>query len=1189
MKTQICSKCQGALPTRGTFAGLCPTCLLRGDDDSISLDGELEQVVRMPAGSSLRVGQRVGNYRVEAAIGTGGLSEVYRVADRAGEQYALKLAKLLDSRPTWQLELHQNELDVLKRLAHPSLVRGRDGGALPDGRVYIVMDLVEGTNLRELLRERGALEPIEAVWIATQISEGLAYCHELGILHLDLKPQNIMVVDRDSLRVRVLDFGLTRAVSSWVADAPLVTAGTPGYAAPEYFYGGSARTLDSRADLYSLGVVLFELLTGSLPVQGDSTAEVLRAQADGATLRLPARLEKQLGSLTPLLYSLLEREPEARYPSAAMLARELTLTFCQLVGGSSSSTRTVDSLHGDWLSARTPMVGREAEFTKLQQHFARVEAGAASGIEILGQDGLGKSRLVSELVDCVRSRAFTAHARCPPNASFVRMTPLKLVLGRLAKSLEQASSAVRERVQENLRNKSTQVSRALGTIAPELRRLLTVDLDDWEPASATVRSATPKQIASGLESALCAISEELPILLVIEDVEWADFDTLEILKRMRSMKGRILLVFTRGTAVGVAGLAEQILRLEPLTPQANVELITSLSGCSPAVAKLLLRMVPALQAGIPSVTRDVVRDLSRRGYLGGPHPQDIRLEAALAHYRTPATAVAFLCKTMQDFDPHVRRILGLAASMGLETKLSELRALQLASSEEVREALSRAQRAGIATVQQGRFRFTDESLRIAAEAQLEAESRTHARERMEQVMSSPRRTRVQHQAASMACEQALAAAKASLAAARRVEAREPRQALPDLERAFALLLPQPRQPELDALLLELIREFARIGGSLGDTDAVLARLAELRVRFGDDAAASLHAAESALRCARGELAGGLRCGREALRYARQQGESAVIEHIEATHVLGCAFFASGQIAAAVQTLTKSFELAEKAGITQGADHVCGLLAAGLGFAGRFDDASGYLARGKREAARSGHRVHVLDMLLCESLLAEAKCDHAGGIAAAVPLIRDAARYGLRGSYPFFGHVLAGRHSYWAGELGKAWFLLHRALDLAQGYTARIAVGRVHAYIGDVLLVEGRVSEAVDAYLRGEQLAKARGARDGNALAHCAMGLAHCFAQLGRERERIDELVRRALSLTRRAGHVIGHIHALERGAEIQRTLGNSKAAAKFDQLWEERASSLGQRRVRWRPEVLVRSGDELTERAPERARAQQHA
>lgn len=275
---------------------------------------------------SLSVGAKLGPYEILAPLGAGGMGEVYRAFDsRLGREVAVK-ALSRDAGSATGRERFLREAKAASALNHPGIVTVHDVGR-DQGVDFIVMERVEGRTLREIL-DAGPLPVERALDYAAQAAAALAVAHAAGIVHRDLKPQNLMVTPGG--RLKVLDFGLAR-VESGVVDSlgptlERLTAfgtvvGTPGYMSPEQVEG---KAVDARSDVFSLGIVLYEMLTGKAPFGGGSAATVLYEivhRVPEPAARLRPGLERHV---TDVLDVMMEKDPDRRFANGAELAAALS-------------------------------------------------------------------------------------------------------------------------------------------------------------------------------------------------------------------------------------------------------------------------------------------------------------------------------------------------------------------------------------------------------------------------------------------------------------------------------------------------------------------------------------------------------------------------------------------------------------------------------------------------------------------------------------------------------------------------------------------------------------------------------------------------------------------------------------------------------------------------------------------------
>lgn len=259
-----------------------------------------------------------GRYRVDALIATGGMSGVYRGLDlRLDRPVALKV---MDSRYAGDhqfLTRFQREARAVARLKDPSLVAVYDQGI--DGQhPFLVMELIEGGTLRELLRERGPMPPHAVAAVLAPVLGGLAVAHRAGLVHRDVKPENVLISDDGD--VKIADFGLVRAVAEAKITSTSVILGTAAYLSPEQVSTGDA---DSRSDVYAVGILTYELLTGTTPFTGDSPLAVAYQRMDADVAPPSTVIAGVPPQFDDLVLRATAREPEQRYTDAHDMGADL--------------------------------------------------------------------------------------------------------------------------------------------------------------------------------------------------------------------------------------------------------------------------------------------------------------------------------------------------------------------------------------------------------------------------------------------------------------------------------------------------------------------------------------------------------------------------------------------------------------------------------------------------------------------------------------------------------------------------------------------------------------------------------------------------------------------------------------------------------------------------------------------------
>jgi serine/threonine-protein kinase len=260
--------------------------------------------------------ERFGDYRLVEPLGRGGMASVYK-AERHGELCAIKrpLAAFLEE-PEF-LERFLREAEIGRTLNHPNIIRILERGEV-EGVPYFTMEIVAGDTLQAQLRRLGRMEPRAAAGLVVQVAEALDYAHLKGVVHRDLKPSNIMVLADGT--AKVMDFGIARARRFEGLTVTGSFLGSPEYVAPEIVEGKGA---DARSDLYSLGVVFYEMLVGRRPFSADAPFAILRKHLTEVPPR-PTSLQPGLPlDLERITLRLLDKLPEQRYAGAEELVVEL--------------------------------------------------------------------------------------------------------------------------------------------------------------------------------------------------------------------------------------------------------------------------------------------------------------------------------------------------------------------------------------------------------------------------------------------------------------------------------------------------------------------------------------------------------------------------------------------------------------------------------------------------------------------------------------------------------------------------------------------------------------------------------------------------------------------------------------------------------------------------------------------------
>ena len=264
--------------------------------------------------------ERIGEYVVQRLVGEGGMGKVYEAEERLSRRrVALKVLRPELTRSEEGRRLFLNEMQILAQLEHPNVVRSLATCEV-DGQLVMALEFLDGGTLRQELVDRGRLPWPEAVRIAMAIAQGLAAAHaqQPAIVHRDLKPENVMLVDGG--HIKVMDFGVAKVLAAAQA-TNTQSVGTLQYMSPEQI---DARAIDARSDLYALGLVLYECLSGAAPCRSSSPRELLNQHCTQVAPELPEEVRSTLPSgVEQVLFQMLEKSPDARPQSATQVIERL--------------------------------------------------------------------------------------------------------------------------------------------------------------------------------------------------------------------------------------------------------------------------------------------------------------------------------------------------------------------------------------------------------------------------------------------------------------------------------------------------------------------------------------------------------------------------------------------------------------------------------------------------------------------------------------------------------------------------------------------------------------------------------------------------------------------------------------------------------------------------------------------------
>ena len=423
-------------------------------------------------------------YQIQEHLGTGGMGEVYRVLDlEQDREYALKILNEMMDGQAVRRRFHR-EFQMLSRLQHPRLVRTYTWGFAED-RPYFTMDYLPGKTLKKIIADQALLGQFLTPHffdLIQQLAEGLAYVHTQGAVHRDLKPSNIMVLEtEEGIETTILDLGLAkfRHLHSVSITQTGAAIGTAEYMSPEQ---GKGLWVDHRSDLYSLGIILYEMLTGTPPFSGQNPISVIMKHIrespppiGEADVEVPEQTQQ-------IVLKLLAKEPVDRYQSAEEVVQALNSVASSRFVLPDDNQRDVPKK-----VMRPQFVGRESEMKTLRAMLKDVQADKQRVVLISGEAGVGKSRLVEELLGDARVYDFLS-----------------------------LKSAGRE-----------EGGQIYGALIDAFRQVKTTDLVGRVPDSLeTDKFSVMERWLQVLKS----LRQKQPIVLCLEDIQWLDELTLEFLQ-----------------------------------------------------------------------------------------------------------------------------------------------------------------------------------------------------------------------------------------------------------------------------------------------------------------------------------------------------------------------------------------------------------------------------------------------------------------------------------------------------------------------------------------------------------------------------------------------------------------------------------------------------------------------------------
>lgn len=648
-------------------------------------------------GTSLSVGSSFGAYQIRASLGAGGMGQVYRAFDpRLGREIALKIIRRLAVDDESALDRLLREATLASALNHPNIVTIYETGVVSSDR-YIAMELVDGVTLRQLAAQ--GLELSRIIGIARQVAEALAVAHASQIIHRDIKPDNVMV--RPDGYVKLLDFGLARVQpdaygggSTFVAATAAHTdtgmvLGTVGYMAPEQARG---ETVTAEADIFSLGVVLYELVTGRHPFFAASQLGTLHALL-WDTPEPPALLSPELPrALDQLILETLQKDSRLR-PGATEVMYRLALAHDSNIATALSSVTVPRRT-----ATASNVVGRDLELDAMNHEFERAQRGKARLVAISGEAGVGKTTLVETFVQQLEERG----------------EPVRIGRGRCSERLagSEAYLPVLEALDSLQRNAQLGgLSRLIRALAPNwYAQLMPPSGNDSSAARLAAETAggSQERLKREISSLLEEVGRIQPVILWFDDIHWADPSTTDLIGYLahRLDTTRLLLIVTgRPSELAQSRHPFLSLKLDLLSrglcreivpsylDEAAIDRYIALQFPEHAFTPGFAGLIHERTEGNPLFMSDVLRDLRRRQVIQHKDNRWVIADDLSAIARElPASIRSLIQRKLDALDDTDRRLLSAASVQGMDFDSGMLAASLQMDEEAVENQLERLER-----------------------------------------------------------------------------------------------------------------------------------------------------------------------------------------------------------------------------------------------------------------------------------------------------------------------------------------------------------------------------------------------------------------------------------------------------------------------------------------------------------------